>query len=82
MKERKGLRQTVRKLCSLGSEEVLFPSTGHFHFVLYLNFICRHTYLINFKISHKVSDCCCIGDHADIHNDNDDDSDDKYANID
>jgi hypothetical protein len=30
---------------------------------------------------HKGSYCCCIGDHADIHNDNDDDSDDKYADI-
>jgi hypothetical protein len=29
---------------------------------------------------HKGSYCCCIGDHADIHNDNDD-SDDKYADI-
>jgi len=33
---------------------------------------------------HKVSDCCCSGDHDDNHNDNDDDddSDDKYAGID
>jgi len=31
---------------------------------------------------HKVSDCCCSGDHDDNHNDNDDDSDDKYADID
>jgi hypothetical protein len=32
---------------------------------------------------HKVSDCCCSGDHGDNYNDNDDDDgDDKYADID
>jgi hypothetical protein len=31
---------------------------------------------------HKVSDCCCSGDHDDNYNDTDDDSDDKYADID
>jgi hypothetical protein len=32
---------------------------------------------------HKVSDCCCSGDHGDNYNDNDDDdTDDKYADID
>lgn len=33
--------------------------------------------------SHKVSDCCCSGDHNYNYNDNDDDdSDDKYADSD
>jgi hypothetical protein len=32
---------------------------------------------------HKLSDCCCSGDHDDNYNDNDDnDSDDKYADTD
>jgi len=34
---------------------------------------------------HKVSDCCCSGEHDDNYNDNDnddDDGDDKHADID